>query len=761
MTALSPTAPGAIPHQRSPLIGREQELDDLESILHARSDRLITLTGPGGVGKTRLAIEIAGSVTASGASKAHFIPLAHVTTSDDVLTAIAHVASWPDRPVGEPLESVLRAIGTDHYLLVLDNLEQVPEIGPALAAILSACPNLVILATSQVRLRVSGEREYVIGTMPVGDTSGDAVRLFVDRATAADARFALTDANTDQVMAICAALGGLPLAIELAAARIKLLSPADLLSRLDRQLSILTGGGGDLPQRQQTMRNAIAWSYDLLQPDEQAFLRGIAVFVNGFALDEVDAFAPADATALDLLGSLIDKSLVYRAPSAGDESRYGMFASIREYAAEQRASLGEEAATREKHAFVMLQRADTALVARRHPGADRWIPILEADLANFRLAIDWWHTSGDFGRGLIHVSRLSSLWDLQSLSREARQRYEEFWPALDSLGPEDQIPAIRGYSVVLMRLAEFAAAGEVAEVALQKARDLGDDQLIIDCVNVVGGIAAESGRFDECIECFMEVLERSRRIGYERGISTATHNMGLVEFARGDVGRGRQLQEDALAMDRLAGNHFQVINGLSSLAMTQLQAGDLPAAAASLSEILDLSAEHDFEVEGTSFGMLAAFTGQFEDAAILVGSAYAAAERAGGQLLSSNLAARIYGPMINTILEELGDDEYAIAEQFGRSLTPDDVAERSRSVIAQAQLSAGRPVEAAPARDAVLSARELDVIRLLARGKTNNEIAELLFISLPTVKVHVRSILTKLNVSTRTAAAAYAINSAL
>src|SRR3954453_24201522 len=432
-----------LPHQLSPLVGRARELADLEAILVEGDDRLITLTGPGGVGKTRLAIALAKRVADRFPDGVFFIPLAHTASADVVLTAIAQAVDLQER-IGSPIAELIAAeIGDKRILLVLDNLEQVLDVASDIATILHRCPNLICLVTSQVRLRLSGEREYV-GTpratstvdasLPVGsEDQPDAVRLFVERAQAADGRFRLTAENLDTVAAICKAVDGLPLAIELAAARIKILSPEDLLRRLGQQLTVLTGGGRDLPVRQQTMRNAIAWSYGLLSADEQWLLRRLSVFSGGFGMESIERIAAPDTDPLDLLGSLVDKSLVYRSPYDRAGLRYGILATIREFGLEELTRSGELTDARLHHAQAMMAQATDFRREWSQRGADRWLPGMEAELANPLLALARWSEPRDLASGLIHSSSLGVLWDVQSIFQEGLDRSEVFLPPLPSL----------------------------------------------------------------------------------------------------------------------------------------------------------------------------------------------------------------------------------------------------------------------------------------------------------------------------------------
>ncbi|MDP9368914.1 MAG: NB-ARC domain-containing protein, partial [Chloroflexota bacterium] len=390
-----------LPAPLTSFVGREREVELVTALLCRGDVRLVTLTGPGGTGKTRLALRLGEDLAGYFGDGVVFVPLAAVTDPDLVLPTVAGVLGV--RPAGDqPLTDLLAVTLQDrHLLLVLDNFEQVVEAAPLVTALLAACPRLTVLVTSRVRLQVSGEQAFPVppfalpapgeGTVSCLEAV-EAVRLFVARARAAKPDFALTEENGTIVAEVCRRLDGLPLAIELAAARIAHLPPAALLARLERRLPLLTGGARDLPARQRTIRNTIAWSHDLLVPEEQVLFRRLAVFVGGFTLAAAEAVAStSDDLGLDVFNgvcSLADKSLLREEDGPGGEPRYLMLETIREFELEQLAAAGEEAAIRDRHAAFFADLA--AAIAPYLPwraDADAAVARLDADQDNLRAAL--------------------------------------------------------------------------------------------------------------------------------------------------------------------------------------------------------------------------------------------------------------------------------------------------------------------------------------------------------------------------------------
>ncbi|CAA9568860.1 MAG: hypothetical protein AVDCRST_MAG49-3384 [uncultured Thermomicrobiales bacterium] len=782
-------ATGVPPCPPTPLVGRAREVAAVAALLREGGARLVTLTGPGGVGKTRLALRAAEELRGDFADGARFVNLSALVNPELVLPEIVRalgLVGTDDRPVAERLAAWL---GSRRLLLVLDNLEQVVEVAPELGALLPACPGLAILATSRVVLRLSAEHVFPVeplalpdpaGPIPLGDLAGvEAVALFTQRARAADPGFVLTEANAPTVAAIVRRLEGLPLAIELAAARTRQLSLAAVLGQLGGGLRVLAGGPRDAPARQRTLRSAIAWSHDLLPPEEQTLFRRLAVFAGGWTAGAAEAVCGEDEfDTLDGLFGLVDHSLVRRvepvgrgAPVASDhEPRFRMLETVREFALERLEASGEAEAVRSRHA------AHVAEFAQRTAGVLQTVSVaslakLAAEHDNARAALAWAIEHDEPEIGLRVATPYYRLWQIQGHLGEGRR-----W-----LG---QVLALGGAAPPALRAAAFFGAGwlaglqgdlEAAETAHREAVALGRTAgaARAEALGVIGlGVVADRrGNLDGAEARNREALDLARAAGDEECMGWALGNLGVVALDRGDLAEAVRLLEDSLRQDRRFDDLWGVVLELANLSEVARRQGDMRRAAALNRERLAVSRALDYR-EQLADGCLAA-----ADTAAWLGQPDRVARLLAAATMTLGTIGFGIGPEWQSEIDAtaaaaraaLGDAAFEAAWAAGRALPLEAAVAEAEATAAAGETAAGEPTAPPaaplpPSSAAVthgLSPRELEVVRLLAAGRSNREIADALFVSHGTATTHVRNVLAKLGLGSRTAVAAWAIRSGI
>jgi predicted ATPase/DNA-binding winged helix-turn-helix (wHTH) protein len=590
--------PTNIPVQRTGFVGRETEVATAKELLLRQDVRLVTVTGPGGIGKTRLALEVTKNLTESFPGGIHFVPLS--TLRDPGLIASVIVEALGLREAGRqsPLEILKRNFQDSQNapaLLLLDNFEHLIQAAPTVAELLAVAPNLKILVTSRAALHIYGEHEFPVLPLALPDSQSKssvevvaqypAVALFVQRAVAARPDFELNAQNAPAVIEICTRLDGLPLAIELAAARVKVLSPASMRTRLAGRLQLLTGGARDLPQRQQTLRAAIDWSYDLLSAAEQKLFRRLSVFAGGCNLESVEAVCDTkgdlEFDLLDGTASMVDKSLLQRVELANGQSRFVMLETIREYAREKLDASGEGALTRRAHAAYCLVLAEEE--ATEQSGADKpeWRELLALEHDNLRAGLEWLMETGDAEWGLRLGAALFRFWEAREYLAEGR----------DSLGKLLKIPraaaATKGRERVL-----FAAGALAAEQgdytsgnafigeSLHVARNLGDKQGAAVSVNALAVIARDQGDVARAHSLFEESLSLWRELGDLKAVARSLSNLANVVAFQGDYVRARSLYAESLTIFQGLGDRTGVAWSLNNQGDVARDQGEFAAARA-------------------------------------------------------------------------------------------------------------------------------------------------------------------------------------
>lgn len=851
-----------LPTNLTSLVGREQEAEAVRALLQQPDVRLVTLTGTGGIGKTRLGLEVGARLLDQFPAGVCFVPLASVSHAELVLPALVHVLGLAQTQSShqhdrdqEHLHAFLRE---KRFLLILDNFEHVISAAPELTDLLAACPRLKLLVTSRAVLHVQGEQEFAVPPLAVPKHTHlpavellaqyAAVNLFLQRARAIKPDFAMTRANLQAIATICVHLDGLPLAIELAAARIKLLPPPALLQRLTHPLEVLTTGARDVSPRQQTLRNTLAWSYNLLEDGEQRLFRELAVFVGGCTLEAIEvvhrAMTGEAQPVLDRVASLIDKSLLLPTEHEGEELRLLMLRTIREYGLELLGAAGEADLTRQAHANYYLALAEQA--RPEYGGAQQalWLDRLEREHDNLRAALQWSlehmaaredETSATLALRL--GIALRRFWLVHAHVQEGRAFLERALAASVDIPPPIRAQALLAAANLVIAMNDYARAETLSQEALALCRQLGDQAGAAFSLHLLGGalwvrgnlkdgrtlieeslalfrslgdldqiawalsqlgmIESSRGEYDKARVLFEESLALHRNMNHQRGIAfTAvrlaqalfasqsapatvdalleeglalssalgdkdslayTHALrGQIALSQGDLTSAHSLLEESVQLYRGVGSQHGMAEALAQLARVDMAQGNWAAAQARYEESLALGKALSHAglcahcLEGLA--RLAVEQGTFTRAAQLWGEAEALRQSVGAPLPPIERAE--YDCAVALAQSHLDEAAFASAWNLGRALVPSPVAAAPQETPAPSAPGEGPTPESS--YPAGLTAREVQVLRLVARGLTNSQIAEELGLSEKTIAHHLTHIFNKTTSENRAAAVAFA-----
>ncbi len=859
--------PHNLPMERSRLVGRRHEVARLKALLLHEETGLVTCTGPGGIGKTRLALQVAHELHGRFADGVFLVSLAAIRDPDLVVATLAQTLGLREVVGQLLLESIKDYLRDRQILLIFDSFEQVLDAGPVVNMLLTQAPELKVLVTSRSRLHLHGEREFPVPPLQLPSTRPlpsietlsqfEAVTLFIQRARAVQPGFQVTNDNAPAIAEICHRLDGLPLAIELAAVRIKMFPPQALLARLQRRLTLLRGGARDRPARQQTLEAAIAWSYDLLPATEQSLFRRLAVFTGGATLEAVAAVCnPVEqlpALTIDILdgiSSLMDKSLIFPLASdnadAGDEPRFGMLETIQEYAEARLVESSEATILRRQHALYFLTVAETAETHLKGATQDQWLLRLEMEHHNLRGALQWAREqAGEIGLRL--AGALWRFWYIRGYYSEGRLHLTTMLAISGNSGSAARARALHGAGVLAWGQGDYSAAQIYSEESLALYRTLEDNAGIANALNNLGLIARSQGDYPTAHTRHTESLVLRRALGDWWGIANAFLNLGVVAWIQGEYEEARRLFEESLAIERLLGDRWGIALVLDNLGLVARSQEDLLRARALLEESLalrralrdewgiatalqhladvaldqgagadaqtllqesltryrevgdttgsatvlyklaqaaeaagDLGGAHARLLESLAmwqatdspagiahcleeWARLAAAHEQPERAARLWGAAAALRATRAAPLPLPDRAA--YDRTVAAAHAQLGSATWAVAWAAGQEMALEQALTYAQKPVAEPETNQvlARDDLASPKVPAIVSdypngltEREVTVLCLVAQGLSNKEIGRELSLSPHTVNVHLRTIYSKINVSSRAAATRFA-----
>ncbi|MCC6453246.1 MAG: tetratricopeptide repeat protein [Acidobacteria bacterium] len=682
-------SPNNLSEDISPLVGREKEIAGIERLLSLDNTRLLTLTGVGGTGKTRLAQAVAWRMLLNFPDGVFFVNLAPITDHKLVAPAIAQTLGVQESG-NEPLLDALSSYFLEKkMLLVLDNFEQVSEAAAEIERLSSAVPNITFLITSREVLHLRAEREFVVpplalpsdGESSTSHLSGyESIQFFVERARDLEPDFALTDANAGDVAAICRSLDGLPFAIELAAARIKLFEPHAIRSRLSNSLRFLTGGAKDQPERRQTMRGAIAWSYDLLDADEKRLLNTLSVFAGGFTIESAEAVGAGGGEILDTVTSLLDKNLIERMKQDGGDARFRMLVVVREFALEKLELSGDLVPVRERHATYFSELATVAEPELRGSRAAEWLQRLEREHENIRLALNWAIDRVPETALRIAASIQRFWWRRGHLSEGVEWTRRIIDATCASGDPKLLASAYRGISSLSWNRGDFDAAVAFAEKGLEIALKTGDKKLVINALHSVGTAKHNKGDFSSAREFSEKALVMAREAGEPFEAAELANALGELARHQEDHAAAGRHYEEALQIARQ--NGYKQLNMLAAinLAAVACQLEDYELSYAYTLESMKLSEEMGSTISiGYAlerFAALAVISGEMERAALLSGAMEAIYDAAGYRI--EEVDRLFLERYLDKARSAIGDERFEGSRDRGKAMSVADAVAFAR-----------------------------------------------------------------------------------
>jgi predicted ATPase/class 3 adenylate cyclase len=633
-----------LPLQPTPLIGREKEVSDVCDLLGGEETRLLTLTGPGGIGKTRVALQAAADLLEDFTDGAFFVPLATLTEAELFFSAVAETLGVKETAEQSLDESLKDYLGERRLLLLLDNFEQVLGAAPIVTGLLAVAPGLKVLATSRAPLGLYGEHEFPVPPLSMPDlkrppslerlTQYEAVGLFVERARTVVPDFAITNESAPAVAEICVRLDGLPLAIELAAARIKMLPPKAMLKRLSSRLKLLTGGARDLPERQRTLRATIEWSHALLDRGEQVLFGRLAVFSGGRTLEAIEAICDTEGDlpidSFEGVSSLLDKSLLRQEEGPDGEPRLVMLETVHEFAREKLEQSGEAESIKRAHAEYFLTLAEEAYPQLKGPDQLEWLERLEIEHDNMRAALSWALERDEAEVALRLGGTLWWFWWMRGYYSEGRRWLEEGLAMEGQGSAEVRAMALAGAGALAEEQGDFDRAKEASQEGLElvhQAREASEAKLYI-----LVGLGAAAWRREEherAQQLFEESLALSREMSDTWGFAVSLMLLGIVSHSRGDSEKASELNEESMDLFRERGDKYGLAQCLNNLAMVTRSQGDLERAANLTEESIalhrELGARADVALNLCNLGWMSLLQDDLGKAADLYGESLALA----------------------------------------------------------------------------------------------------------------------------------------